>query len=154
DCCFEFYFAAATPTAVRGHDEFATRIVDTIDQRRAGEATEDDRMRGADACAREHRDRKLGNQRHVERDAIATLNVCMLQYVCKLADFRVQLLISKRARFAGFAFPDECRFVASPGGEMTVETVVRDIDLAADEPLCMRRIPLQHGVPLFEPVQL
>jgi hypothetical protein len=66
----------------------------------------------------------------------------------------VQLLISERARFARFAFPDERCFVASPGVEMTVETVVGDVDLAAAEPLRMRRIPLQHRVPLFEPVQL
>src|SRR5678815_564491 len=111
-------------------------------------------MRSADACTREHRDRELRNERHVERNAIATLNVGMLEYVRKLADFSVQLLISERACFAGFAFPDECCFVASPGGEMTVETVVGDIDLPAAEPLCVRRIPLQHRVPLFEPVQL
>ena len=71
-------------------------------------------MSGADARASEHGDRQLGNQRHVKRDAIAALNAGVLQYVRKLADFRMQLLISERARVARFAFPDECGFVASP----------------------------------------
>ena len=39
-------------------------------------------------------------------------------------------------------------------GEMPVETVVGDVELAADEPLGVRRLPLQDRVPLPEPVQL
>ena len=154
DCGFEFHFAAAPPAAIGGHDQFATRVVDAIDQRRAGEAAEDDRVRRADARARQHRNRELRNQRHVERDAIAALNVRVFQNVRKLADFGVQLLISERARLAGFTFPDQRGFVASPGGEMPVETVVRDIDLAADKPLGVRWVPLQNRVPLLEPVKL
>src|SRR5215213_158572 len=111
-------------------------------------------MRCADARTREHCDRQLRNERHVKRDAIAAFNVGVLEYICKLADFSVQLLISERARLARFAFPDESSLVTSPGGEMTIETVVRDVDLAATEPLRVRRIPLQHRIPLFEPVQL
>ena len=37
---------------------------------------------------------------------------------------------------------------------MTVETVVRDIDLPAREPLRPRRIPFENAVPLAEPVKL
>src|SRR5262244_1383823 len=98
-------------------------------------------MRGADACTGEHCDRQLRNQRHVKRDAISALNVCMLQHVGKLADFSVQLLISEGARFAGFAFPDKCGLVPSPGIEMAVKTVVGDIDPAAAKPLRMWRVP-------------
>ena len=36
---------------------------------------------------------------------------------------------------------------------MPIETVVRNIDLAANEPLSMWRLPLQNRVPLFEPMQ-
>src|SRR5256885_10833011 len=66
----------------------------------------------------------------------------------------MKLLISEGPRVAGLAFPNQSRFVASPGSEMAIEAVVRDIDLAAGEPLRMRRLPLQHFVPLPEPVEL
>src|SRR5687767_9744674 len=111
-------------------------------------------MSRADACAREHGDRQLGDQRQVQRDAIASLNISAFKNVGELADFGVQLLISEGACFTGFTFPDERGFVASPGWQMTIEAVVRDVDLAADEPLGMRWIPLQYCVPLFEPVKL
>ncbi len=81
------------------------------------------------------------------------LNVFTLQDVREFADFGVQLLICKSARFAGFAFPDQRGFIATPGRQVTIETVVRDVDLAADEPFCVRWVPLQHCVPLFEPVK-
>src|SRR5215813_9139518 len=100
-------------------------------------------MRRADARTSEHGDREFGNQRHVKRDTIAALNAGVFEYVGKLADFGVKLLIGEGACFAGFAFPDQRGFVAAPGGEMTIETVVREIDLAAAEPLRMRRIPFE-----------
>ena len=65
----------------------------------------------------------------------------------------MQLLISERPRVAGLAFPNQSRFVAPPGSEMTIETVVRDIDFAADKPLRVRRLPLQHLIPFLEPVE-
>ena len=78
----------------------------------------------------------------------------MFKYVRKLADFRVKLLVSVSARFSRFAFPNQRRLVATPRREMTVKTVVRDVDLAAAKPLRVRRIPLEHGVPLFKPMKL
>src|SRR2546426_12010241 len=65
----------------------------------------------------------------------------------------MQLLIGERSRVAGLAFPNQSRFVASPGSEMTVEAVVRDIDLAAGKPLRMRWLPLQYALPFLEPVE-
>ena len=78
----------------------------------------------------------------------------MFEHVCEFADFGVQLLIRVRARVAGFAFPDERGFVAAPGGEVTIETVVGNVYLAAAEPFRVWRVPLQDRVPLFEPVKL
>jgi hypothetical protein len=81
------------------------------------------------------------------------LNAGVLQYVRKLADFRVELLISKRTSLAGLAFPDQRRFVASPRSQVSIEAVVGNIDPAAAKPFCMRRVPLQHRIPCFEPVK-
>ena len=62
---------AAAIAAVGGDEQRGLRVVDAIAQRLGAEAAEDDAVDRADARAREHRDRELGNQRHVERDAIA-----------------------------------------------------------------------------------
>lgn len=66
----------------------------------------------------------------------------------------MELLISEGALIARLTFPDQCGLIASPGSQVPVETVVRDIDLAANEPFSMRRLPLQNHVPLLEPVKL
>src|ERR1700722_12511912 len=66
----------------------------------------------------------------------------------------MQLLVGEHAHFAGFALPDEGRFVLAPGGYVTVEAVVGKIDLAADEPFRPRTIPFQNFFPGLEPVQL
>src|SRR5262245_33333461 len=104
-------------------------------------------MCGADARTGEHRDCELGNQRHVKRNAITTLNIRVLEYVGELANFDVKLLISERARLAGFTFPDQRGFVASPGVQVSIETVVRDVDLTAAKPFRVWWIPLEHRVP-------
>src|SRR5438132_445636 len=106
-------------------------------------------MRGADPRAGQHRNSQLWNQRQVQRHSIALLNTGAFQNVRELADFGMELLISKSAYVARLAFPNERRFVASPGCQMSIETVVRDIDPAAEKPLGVGRLPVEHLVPLF-----
>src|ERR1700730_7896638 len=106
-------------------------------------------MRGANAREGEHRNRQFRNQRQVQRNAISFLYAGVLQYVCELANFGMKLLISKGALVAWLAFPKEGGLVTATGAEMPIETVVRDIDLAARKPLRMRRLPLEHPVPLL-----
>src|SRR6266498_5225747 len=66
----------------------------------------------------------------------------------------MELLISECALVARLTFPDQGGFIASPGIQMPVETVVGDIDLAANKPLSMWRLPLQHSVPPLKPMEL
>ena len=113
-----------------------------------------DGMRRADARASEHGDRQFRTHAHVDRDAIALLHAERLQDIGELADFGEQLLISEGADFAGFAFPDDSGFVGASVLDVTVETVVGEIDLAADEPFRPRTIPLENFRPRLEPVQL
>src|SRR5947207_9558225 len=108
-------------------------------------------MRGANPRASEHRNRQLRNQRHIKRDAIACFHADLLQNIREATDFSMQLLISECARVAGLAFPNQSSFVAPPGSEMTIETVVRDVEFAADKPLRVRRIPPQYALPFLEP---
>src|SRR6266849_3492824 len=66
----------------------------------------------------------------------------------------MQLLIGKHADFAGLALPDDGGLVLAPCIDVAVKAVVRQVELAADEPFCPGTIPFEDFVPLFEPVQL
>ena len=41
--------------------------------------------------------------------------------------------------------------VAVAGGDMTVEAVLGDVELATDEPLGIRELPVEHGLPRLLP---
>ena len=83
----------------------------------------------------------LGDQRHVDRDAVALLDAQPLEHVRELADFAVELPVGEHARVAGLALPDDARPCcgAAPSLEVAVEAVVRGVELAADEPFRERR---------------
>jgi len=64
-----------------------------------------------------------------------------------------QLLIGERSRIAGLAFPQDGCLVLAPGGYVPIQTVVRNIQLAADEPLGKWQLPIQHSIPGLEPAE-
>jgi hypothetical protein len=66
----------------------------------------------------------------------------------------MQLLISECADLARFTFPNDCGFVLAPGLNVTIEAVVRKVELATDKPLCPWIIPFENLVPFLEPMQL
>src|SRR5258705_6811852 len=66
----------------------------------------------------------------------------------------MELLIRECPYIARLAFPDKRSLVASPGGNVPVQTVVRNIQLATTKPLRMRRVPFQNRVPLLKPMKL
>ena len=129
-------------------------IVNTIDECGTGEASKHDRVRCAYACAREHCNSQLGNQRHVKGHAIAAFDVGVLENVSEFADLSVQLLIGVRTSVARFTFPNQCSLVSTPRRKMSIETVVRDIDLATTEPFRVWRFPLKNRIPFLEPMKL
>src|SRR5262249_22563865 len=51
------------------------------------------------------------------------------------------------------ALPDEGGLVLAWPGQVAVEAVIADVDLAAGEPLGVRLVPHQDLVPALEPVQ-
>ena len=87
------------------------------------------------------------------RDAVAGLDALALQDVGELAHLAVQHLIRQDAAVAGFAFPDDGGLVAARAGEVAVEAVGADVELAADEPLRVRLVPDEHLVPALDPGQ-
>src|SRR5947209_3903424 len=80
--------------------------------------------------------------------AVAALDARALQNVCEARHLSVELSVSQRPLLARLALPDDGRLVAPPGRQMPVEAVVRDVNSPAHEPLRVRRLPLQNGVPL------
>ena len=104
---------SAPVTAVGGDEEPCLLIVDAIAERLGAEAAEDDAVNGADARTRQHRNRQLGNQRQVERDAIALCDSERFQNVRELRHLAVQVVIGERPRVARLAFPDDRGLVPS-----------------------------------------
>src|ERR1700687_5130936 len=65
----------------------------------------------------------------------------------------MQLLVGESANLAGFALPDDRGFILAPGFDMAIQAVIREVDLAPDEPFRPRAIPFENLVPLLEPVK-
>ena len=108
-------------------------------------------MNRADARAGEHRDRGLGDQRHVNGDPISRLDAEMLQRISAAADFIGEHLIGQNARVARLTLPDEGDLVAARPAQMTIEAIVRGVDLASHEPFRERKIPFEDFVVRLEP---
>ena len=88
DILLELDNLPATPSAVGGDTDFRFGVVDPIGQRLRREAAEDHRMNRADSRARQHRDRRLRHQRHVDRDAVAVLDAEALERVGSIGPLR------------------------------------------------------------------
>ncbi len=154
DILFELYDLPSTPSAVRGDTDLRFGVVDPIGQRLRREAAEHHRMNRADSRAREHRDRRLRHQRHIDRDAVAVLHAEALERVGASTDFVGEHLIGQHARVAGLALPNQRGLVAARRIEMAVEAVVRRVDRATDEPLRVREIPFESFAERLEPMQV
>jgi hypothetical protein len=110
-------------------------------------------MGRSDPRAGQHRDGGLGDHRQVDGHPVALLDAQLLEGVGELAHFAVELPVRVHPPVARLAFPDQRRLVGSPAIQVPVEAVVGHVELAADEPARERRLPLEHRVPLPEPVQ-
>ncbi len=135
-----------TPVAlVLREEHLAAHVVQAIRERLSREAAEDDRVRSAEPCAREHRDRKAGAHAHVDPDGRALPDADRLQSIRGAHDLVEQLAIRD-----GRALPDRLALVverdavAVSGLDVAVEAVVGDVQLPAAEPLRVRELPLEE----------
>src|SRR5204862_529923 len=83
--------------------------------------------------------RQLGDQRKVQRDAIAFDDAERLEDVGERRHLPVQIEIRERAAIARLAFPDERRLVPARAADVAIEAVDADVDLPADEADRVRR---------------
>ena len=88
------------------------------------------------------------------RDAIAALDAERLQHVGELADLPIQVEVGQRAPIARLAFPDDRRLVPPRPADVAVDAVDAGVERAADEPLRVRRLPVEHLRPRRRPLEL
>ena len=145
----------ATVAAVGRDQDFGAGVVDPVAQRLGGEAAEDHRMDSANPCACQHRHSDFRDHREVDRDAVAATHPQPLQDVGELVDVGIQLTIGDAPHLSRrFSFPDQRHAAAPAGAHVAVQAVHRRVELAAEEPLGVRRLPLQHAVPRSYPFEL
>ena len=111
-------------------------------------------MHRTDPRAREHRDRQLGNHRHVDGDAVALHDAELLQPIREAANLAIEIPVGERSPVAGLAHPHDRGLVLPRAAQVAVDAVVGDVDLPADEPLRVGGTPFQDFLPLGKPIQL
>ena len=76
-----------------------------------------------------------------------------LRALANVLDFGVELGVGEAANLAGLALPDERGFLGACAERVPVDTIVAEVDFAADEPLGPGQIPFKNLVPRLEPMQ-
>src|SRR5206468_12465370 len=66
----------------------------------------------------------------------------------------MQLLVGQGAFVARFSLPDDCRLVPTRPSQMSIQTIFRDVEFAAYEPLRKRHFPFQNLFPFGAPDEL
>ncbi len=124
----------------RGRDDHRRpRVVDPPGELVGGKAPEHDRMHRADPSAGEHRDRRLGDHRHVDDHAVAVLDAGGPQCSGELRDLIAQLAIGVPPDRVGHRrVVDQRRLIGAATGHVAIERVVTRVQLAACEPAVER----------------
>ncbi|SAK68240.1 hypothetical protein AWB80_03378 [Caballeronia pedi] len=142
---FERQRFAAAHLFVGGDERDRADIDETFIERLRRETAEHDRMRCADAHARLHRDDAFDRHRQIDHDAVALFHAALPERVGEAADAIEQILIGDVGDGAVVGFEDDRVVVAAARFDMTVETVVRRVQLAVLEPRVERRLRfIQH----------
>ena len=125
---------ATAQSFVGGDDQAGVAVADAAGEAVGREAAEDDRMDRADAGAGQHGEGGFGDHRQIERHPVAATDPLRFQHIGEAADFLMQLGIGDDPAFARIiAFPDD-RGLVAPFGEMPVDAVGRNVELAVGEP--------------------
>ncbi|SAL02393.1 hypothetical protein AWB80_08345 [Caballeronia pedi] len=136
---------AAAHLFVGGDERDRADIDETLVERFRREAAEHDRMGRTDARACLHRDHAFHRHRQIDHDAVALLHAALFERVGEARDASEQVLIGDVGDGAVVGFEDDRVFVAAARFDVTVQTVVRRVQLAVLEPRTERRFRfIQH----------
>ncbi len=133
---------AAARLLVGGDEGDRADVDEPLVQRFRGEAAEHDRVRGPDARAGLHRDDALDRHRNIDDDAIALADSAFLQRVREARYTCQQIGVGDARDGAVVGLEDHRDALAVAGFDVTVEAVVRGVQLTVVEPLVERRIAL------------
>ena len=143
---------AAPPGLVLGDQHLAAHVVRAIGERVGGEAAEDDRVRSAEPRAGEHRDRELGDHAHVDRDLRPLADAELLEHVRHPDDLGQQLGVGERSALPlRLTLPVVGDPVAETRLDVAVDAVVGDVQLPAEVPLRVGKLPLVQLRERLEP---
>ena len=153
DPLLERHRRTAAVLSVAGDDQFGLGILDAGLERRGREPREHHAVHRAQPGARQHRDDRLGHHRHVDRHPVTGPQAEVGQRVGGAAHLVLEFGVGDRAGVVHrLTDPVDRHAVAVAGLDVAVDAVVRDVELAADEPLGERGIrPVEYvgerGVP-------
>ncbi len=145
---------APAVTTVGGDHHPGIAVDHAVGQRGRGEPAEHHRVRRAQPGTGQHRDHRLRDHRHVDRDPVTGPNAQLDQRVRGLAHLVLQLGIGDRPAVARLALPVIGHLIAVARLDVPVHAVVRHVQLATHEPPRERRIrPVQNLRPPLRPRQ-
>ena len=149
---FQRHRRPATPRLVLGDQHLTAHVLQAPRERIGREAAEDDRVRRTEPCAREHRDGRLRDHPQVDPHRRALADAQLLEPVRELGHLSQELGVGQLPAVAlGLAFPVVGDRVAAPRFDVLVEAVPGHVELAAEVPLGVRRLPLVQLRERFEP---
>src|SRR5690625_375043 len=110
-------------------------------------------MDGADTCARQHGVSGLENHRQIKTDSIAVFNPAFAQQLAQSAYYQLQLPVGNQLILRRVVSFTDDGYLVRTLGQMTVDAVDTDIQLAALEPgdFALMQIALAHPVPFSVP---
>ena len=156
DRTFERNDLASAVAFIGGDHRLAAGILNPVTQRLGAEPGKDDAVHRPKPGTGEHGVGGFGDHRHVDGDPVPFADAVMTQHVGQSADLAVQFPVADMTGVARFIpLPDDGCLVAA-GAEMTVDTVVTDIQLPAQEPgdHATGKITVHDLVELMEPVDV
>src|ERR1700674_4540370 len=142
------HLVAAPPSFVLRDHDLALHVVQAPGQHLGAEAADDDGEWRADPGAGEHRDGELGNHAHVDADVRAFLHAELFQAVGEADDLALELHERDLASVVlRLALPEVGDLVALTVLDVAVDAVVANVELAADVPLRIGRLPFVELLP-------
>ncbi len=138
------------------YDHFRLRVVDAHRELVGGEPAEHHRVHRAKARARQHRDHRLGNHGHIDKDAIAFADALGREHAGEVRHLVPKLAVTERLDRVGYGtVVYERRLIGAAVLDVHVEGVVAGIGLGTGEPAIKRLVAvIQHRVPGLVPVHV
>ena len=131
---FEWHGFATTNPLIGGDHHAARGIVNAIFERLRGEATEDNRVDGADTRAGEHGERGFGNHGHVDTHTVTLTDSLRSQSVREATNLNLELLVGKPLGVIGVIPLPDNRSVICTLRQVPVNAVHGDVQLGVDKP--------------------